>query len=155
MDMQSKGEVEREASRPATPDSHVQPSENPKTPKKQIRQTLNNPNLGPYNTPIARNESSCKDGLQKQNAKIRYPRYAKELLEWCYGPMPPQDFIDTFLPRIKRLGDQSMPAAKHAFEGVPKSPTNEKEIYLALVGLAELARGFLSEMCLERCIQCS
>lgn len=48
--------------------------------------------------------------------------------------MPPEEFINTFLPIISAIGDRSMPQTNDAFKNVPSDPVNEDEIYEVLVG---------------------
>lgn len=130
--MSSEDAAQQDSSRPRTPDSHFYPAENLKTPERQTDQAVNDRSPRPYNTPTTRNENSCKDGLQRQDAKARYPRLAEELRKWLAGPMPPKKFIDAFLPRVSNHPDRYMPSAKDAFIDIIAGG-DEKEIYKPLV----------------------
>lgn len=130
--MESDAGTQSETYRHATPESLLHPDKNPKTPEKQIRRTANVSSPLPYNTPVSRNESSCKDGFQDQDAKARYPRLAKELVKWIIGPMPLDVFFDEFLPRWS-ASDRNMPSPEGAFDNISAGENNEKAIYDLLV----------------------
>lgn len=131
--MVSKGRAKQGGSRPTTPDAHLYHANNPKTPEKQIVQAPNFSSPRPYDTPIVRNEDSCKEGFLDPDAKARSKRFAKELKTWYTGPMPEDEFIEEFLPCAFATGDENMPAVEGAFENLPVSPRSEKEIYTPLV----------------------
>lgn len=139
--MRSK-EVQQGTARPTTPDSNV-PVELPKTPETQIGRAVNITSPLPYNTPITRNENSCKDSFQEQDAEARYLRLAKELLKWITGPMPTEEFIDTFLPSAEPSPDHLMPSAVDAFKCVPANPKKERQIYEAIVSFLATSSWFI------------
>lgn len=140
MEEQSEGIAQQEASRPATPNSQFYSPENLRTPEKQIGQAANVPSPRPYNTPIFRNEGSCKLGFLEPDADARYPRFEKEFRKCFTGPMPPDLFIDEFLPRWS-ASDRRMPSAEDAFIDIPVEEKDEKKIYDALVyGLTAVRR---------------
>ncbi|KAH8115718.1 hypothetical protein DFH11DRAFT_1301272 [Phellopilus nigrolimitatus] len=59
---------------------------------------------------------------------------AREMRKWCVGPMPVQEFLETFLPAPLGVnGKRSMPSFKNAFNGVPTSPKDAQDIYSKLI----------------------
>ncbi|KAH8115736.1 hypothetical protein DFH11DRAFT_1301848 [Phellopilus nigrolimitatus] len=59
---------------------------------------------------------------------------AREMRKWCVGPMPVQEFLETFLPAPLGVnGKRSMPSFKNAFNGVPTNPKDAQDIYSKLI----------------------
>ncbi|EIW53538.1 uncharacterized protein TRAVEDRAFT_52666 [Trametes versicolor FP-101664 SS1] len=88
---------------------------------------------GTYNVPLARTEDSSQVyGSDPNDSTSRYKRLAHESRDFVLGPMPPQDFLDTFCPCSPELL-KKMPSARGAFDDVPMKADNEKLIYDPLI----------------------
>lgn len=122
---------------PRTPESNTTQNhdEAPKTPTKQTGKAAITLSPCPHNTPIIRNENSCKEGFLQPNASARYKRFSEEFKGWYIGPMPVQEFMDAFMPSSTIGGKQEMPPSHGAFLLVPDEEEikDEKDIYLPFV----------------------
>ncbi|KAI0671021.1 hypothetical protein C8Q78DRAFT_831258 [Trametes maxima] len=82
-------------------------------------------------------ESSTQTyGFGNKTAGSRYPRFAEEGMRTIVGPMPPGQFLDTFLQRqqFERNGIMDdMPSSKNAFIHIPREAKKEEEIYEPLI----------------------
>ncbi len=76
-------------------------------------------------------------GFDHKTAEDHYRRLGRESLKSFLGPMPVEDFLDTFLRRGSIDCSQRPPTAR-AFEEVPKKGSTEKRIYKPLVSVIEL-----------------
>ncbi len=98
---------------------------------------------GAWNAPVAHvmmTETSGQTyGFGMKTEEDRYHRLAEEARRWVLGPMPPKDFLDTFLGQDGRRDAHSchhwgkMPDPKGAFDDVPEAGGPEKQIYEPLV----------------------
>ncbi|KAL7279685.1 hypothetical protein ACG7TL_006092 [Trametes sanguinea] len=94
---------------------------------------------GVWNTPIAYTEdSSQRFGFDEKEAKPRYMRLAKQVLQTTLGPMPVDVFLDEFLSRKQILHDD-MPPSTNAFDGVAQaiSSRTSKKLNVREVDLYE------------------
>ena len=91
--------------------------------------------LGPgmLNAPIALTENSSQVyGHAPKDADSRYYRFADEAVRFTLGPMPVQDFLDTFLD-CPGLSMDEMPSTLDAFKDVPMMGNTESDIYMPFV----------------------
>lgn len=89
-----------------------------------------------YNSPIAVDHRSLQErGFQPRNVFGRYEHHVPESQHYIVGPMPPQQFLDEFLPDTS-TDRGGMRSSKHAFRGVPTHATTHTEVCVPLVRCA-------------------
>lgn len=86
------------------------------------------------NTPLALHENATQtDGFEPKDSKSRYRRFAADMKKNVLGPMPPQDFMDNFMPDRKGSDRSGRLSSKGAFKKVPERAEHESLIYDPLV----------------------
>lgn len=94
-------------------------------PNRQTRKETSRRRFVLYNIPVVREEDG-KDGPQNPDPKQKWRRLATDV-EKCYvGPMPVDEFIETFLP-VGLVCDDAMPPVKDAFKAFSTPGKTEKE----------------------------
>lgn len=86
-----------------------------------------------YDTPMALNlELGHIKGMEPKGARSRYMQNVADSRDWTVGPMPVEDFINSFLgPRDRG----PMLSSRNAFASVPLHPRTPAEMYEPLVSL--------------------
>ncbi|KAJ3002980.1 hypothetical protein NUW54_g5553 [Trametes sanguinea] len=86
---------------------------------------------GAWNTPLARTENCTQRyGFERKDYLYRYPRLAVESKRVTVGPMPVEEFLNTFL-HVSESAMQDMPSPENAFNGIG-TINCEKDIYVPL-----------------------
>ncbi|KAI0632323.1 hypothetical protein C8Q77DRAFT_1279367 [Trametes polyzona] len=86
-----------------------------------------------YNVPMALDATySRTDGLDPHFAMVRNQKHVAKVKGCTVGPMPPAQFLDTFLPIHTRRNTTGMLSPRDAFQAVPRSAENPEEIYKPL-----------------------
>ena len=71
-------------------------------------------------------------GVGHKTVQEHYLRLGRESMKSFLGPMPVEDFLDTFLHR-RRIGNAGQPTHVEAFAGISRRGTRENRIYEPLV----------------------
>lgn len=79
-----------------------------------------------YNVPLARTENG-RDTFKSKNPKRRWQRLATDIRKCYVGPMPVDEFIETFLP-VGSTSDNAMSAAGDTFMALSAQGDSECEM---------------------------
>ncbi|KAM5531313.1 hypothetical protein V8D89_015028 [Ganoderma adspersum] len=113
------------------PQGHSLPSDAARTQVPSI------PELGVWASPLAIDEDSGETfGFSEKRTKDRFKRALKYYLHHFIGPMPVEEFLDTFMNRqsvLKKRDLDPMPPFENAFTRVPKKADKECDIYEPLI----------------------
>ncbi|RDX44317.1 hypothetical protein OH76DRAFT_1409174 [Lentinus brumalis] len=95
--------------------------------------------LGPvYDAPLAIDPTSSRTrGLNPDRAKGRNKQHIHDARRFTVGPMPPQAFLDCFLPQINATEDKRKLSHKYAFNSVPLRAASASDLCILLVAAIE------------------
>ena len=97
------------------------------TPPSDIEQVV-------YDSPLAVDPETLRlRGFQTAEIFRRYGQYVPDLREHIVGPMPPDQFLDQFLPASSEVDSGGRLSSRYAFHKVPPSANTPAEIYHPLV----------------------
>ncbi len=80
------------------------------------------------------------NGLDPSFAKSRNSNHVAQLASCTLGPMPPQQFLDYFLPQEAPYDETHRLSSRYAFNSIPSSANDPVDIYIPLVSVLTQAR---------------
>lgn len=101
-----------------------------------------------YDVPMALNSTLSRTrGMDPRFATARNQQHLQDCAEHLLGPMPPQQFLDCFLPWDARRTRKGKSPSKGAFNSVPSSWETVDETLEYLVSLLSSWQWFLCLTC--------
>ncbi len=105
-------------------------------------------------SPLAIDEDSGETyGFNEKTTEERFKRALKYYLHHFIGPMPVEEFLDTFMDRqrvLKKRDQDPIPPSEDAFASVPEKVEKEAAIYKPLV--STIARSWDIEKWVRWCL---
>ena len=87
-----------------------------------------------YDSPLAVDHHTLQPrGFAPGEMCRRYKQYGLQSRDYMLGPMPPDQFLDEFLPVSSSEDTREMTSSRYAFRSVPRTAATPAEIHEPLV----------------------